>query len=239
MPLKKRRLRAKKNQTKKTSQARILAARTLTHRLFFPLVILVGIMWFLYRSLFNFPVWFDEIFGKAIFFGLPVWVYVNVTGFRPIIDTFRLKKLKPGLLKGLVLGAVFGLVTILMRFAITGYKIRPLLIFFADQFWWEMFLALFTAFWETIFFFGFVMTVVQDRFVNWSLLKQVVLVTLIFLLFHIPNAFLRFDLIMVFPLLSLLTMFSIGQALVFSEKQNGYLLIMSHIIWGMVLLIYF
>jgi len=84
-----------------------------------------------------------------------------------------------------------------------------------------------------------VMTVVQDRFINWSLLKQIVLVTLIFLLFHIPNAFLRFDLMMVFPLLSLLTMFSIGQALIFSENQNGYLLVMSHTIWGMVLLIYF
>lgn len=234
MSLKKRRRLAKKNQIKKTSRGRVL-----THQLFFPLVILVGIMWFLYRSLFNFPVWFDEVIGKAIFFGLPVWVYVNITGFRPIIDSFRLKKLQPGLLKGLILGAVFGLATIFIRFVIIGYQIQPLLIFFADQFWWEMFLALFTAFWETIFFFSFVMTVIQDRFVNWSLLKQIVLVTLIFLLFHIPNAFLRFDLMMVFPLLSLLTMFSIGQALIFSQNQNGYLLVMSHTIWGMVLLIYF
>ena len=234
MPLK------KKNQPVRKSKIRVKKhSRDLTHQLFFPLVILAGLMWFLYRSLFNFPVWFDEIIGKAIFFGLPVWVYVSVTGFRPIIDTFRLKKLQPGLLKGLVLGAVFGLVTIFMRFAITGYKIQPLLIFFADRFWWEMLLALFTAFWETIFFFSFVMTVIQDRFVKWSLSKQIVLLTLIFLLFHIPNAFLRFDLMMVLPLLSLLTMFAVGQGLIFSEKQNGFLLIMSHTIWGMVLLIYF
>ncbi len=239
MPLKKSHLRAKKKYSRKTNQARVLAARKLTHQLFFPLIILVGVMWVLYRSLFNFPVWFDEIFGKAIFFGLPVWVYINVTGFRPIIDVFRLKKLQPGLLKGLVLGAVFSMVTILMRFALTGFKIQPLLIFFADQFWWEMLLALFTAFWETVFFFNFVMAVIQDRFMHWSLFKQVILTTLIFLLFHIPNTFLRFDLLMVFPLLSLLAMFSIGQALIFSENHNGYLLVMSHTIWGMVLLIYF
>lgn len=234
MPLKKHRQPVRRNRSKKASRARVL-----THQLFFPVVILVGILWFLYRSLFHFPVWFDEIVGKAIFFGLPVWVYINVTGFRPIIDTFRLKKLQPGLLKGLIFGAIFGLVTIFMRFAITGYKIQPLLIFFADEFWWEMLLALFTAFWETIFFFSFVMTVIQDRFIQWSLIKQIVLVTLIFILFHIPNAFMRFDLVMVFPLLSLLTMFSVGQGLIFAEKQNGYLLVMSHTIWGMVLLIYF
>lgn len=234
MPLKKRRPPATKSHSKKKSHARVL-----THQLFFPIVIFTIIIWFLYRSLFNFPVWFDETIGKAIFFGLPVWVYVNVTGFRPIIDTFRLKKLQPGLLKGLLFGAIFGLVTILMRLAITGYKIQPLLIFFADQFWWEMLLSLLTAFWETIFFFSFVMVVIQDRFINWSLAKQVVLVTLIFLLFHIPNAFLRFDLATVFPLLSLLTMFAVGQGLIFAKNQNGYLLVMSHTIWGMVLLIYF
>lgn len=234
MPLKKRRPPAKQNQPKKTSRN-----RALTHHLFFPLLILVGIIWFLYRSLFNFPVWFDETIGKAIFFGLPVWIYVNVTGFRPIIDTFRLKKLQPGLLKGLFFGAIFGLVTIFMRLAITGYKIQPLLIFFADKFWWEMLLALFTAFWETIFFFSFVMVVVQDKFKNWSLAKQVVMVALVFLLFHIPNTFLRFDLITVFPLLSLLALFAIGQGLIFAKRQNGYLLVMSQTIWGMVLLIYF
>lgn len=197
------------------------------------------IVWFLYRSIFNFPVWFDETVGKAVFFGLPVWVYINVTGFRPIIDTFRLKKLKPGLLNGLLYGAIFGIVTIAMRFALTGYKAQSLLIFMTDEFWWEMLLALFTAFWETLFFFSFVMTVIQARFNKWSLAKQVILTTLIFLVFHIPNSFLRFELLVIVPLLSLLTMFAIGQALIFSPKQNAYLLIMSHTIWGMVLLIYF
>ncbi len=235
MPLKKRRQPAKKR--KKASSAS--RARVLTHQAFFPLVVFTGVLWFLYRSLFNFPVWFDEVIGKAIFFGLPVWVYINITGFRPIIDTFRLKKLQPGLLKGLAFGGIFGFVTVFMRLVITGYKMQPLLIFFADQFWWEMLLALFTAFWETVFFFSFVMTVIQDRFLKWSITKQVVLVAMIFLLFHIPNAFLRFDVLMVIPLLSLLALFAVGQGLIFAQKQNGYLLVMSHTIWGMVLLIYF
>jgi hypothetical protein len=228
-----------KHQAKHSKAARASRARYLTHQSFFPVLIFTGVVWFLYRSIFNFPVWFDEIIGKAIFYGLPVGIYINVTGFRPIIDSLRLKKLQPGLLRGLAVGGMFGFITIFLRLLQVGQDFQPLLIFFADKFWWEMFLSLFTAFWETIFFFSFVMTVVQDKFVNWSLVKQVTLVTLVFLLFHIPNVFLRFDLSQVLPVLSLLALFAIGQSLLFSKRQNAYLLILSHAIWGMVLLIYF
>ncbi|MBU1885713.1 hypothetical protein KKE34_03850 [Patescibacteria group bacterium] len=234
MPLKKNKTSLK---TRKTTRAS--AGRDLTHKVFFPLLILTLMLWFLYRSLFSFPVWFDETIGKAVFFGLPVWVYVSVTGFRPIIDSFRLKKLYPGVLQGLAVGGIFGFLTIFIRLMQAGGTIQPALIFFADRFWWEMLLGLFTAFWETVFFFSFIMSVVQDRFINWSLIKQVVLVALVFMLFHIPNAFSRFDLITVFPILTLLTLFAVGQSLLFSQKQNGYLLVISHTIWGMVLLIYF
>ena len=239
MPLKRKPTRARKKKTCRSQKSQATPAQIATHQLFFPMLIFTAIVWFLYRSLFNFPVWFDEIIGKAIFFGLPVWVYINVTGFRPIIDTFRLKKLQPGLMQGLLFGGIFGLVTMGVRFLQTGYHVRPLLLFLDNKFWWEMLLALFTAFWETIFFFSFVMTVVQDRFAHWSLLKQIVLTALVFLVFHIPNSFLRFDLGVITPLLSLLALFAIGQALLFSEKQNAYLLIMTHMIWGMVLLVYF
>ena len=234
MSLKKRHQRTLHQLPKQASRGRLL-----THHIFFPLLIFVGILWILYRSIFHFPVWFDEVIGKAVFFGLPVWVYINVTGFRPIIDTFRLKKTRPGLLQGLAFGGIFGFVTIFMRLWMNNTHLQPLLIFLSDKFWWEMLLGLMTAFWETIFFFSFVMSVIQDRFKDWSLLKQVVLVTLIFVLFHIPNIFLRFELMMVIPMITLLALFAVGQSLLFSQKQNAYLLVMTHLIWGMVLLIYF
>lgn len=234
MPLKKKKTSSK---VKKTSSAS--RGRHLTHQVFFPIVVFTIVLWFLYRSLFNFPVWFDEIIGKSIFFGLPVWAYISVTGFRPIIDSFRLKKLYPGVLKGLAIGGIFGFTTIFIRLLQSGGSIEPALVFLVERFWWEMLLGMFTAFWETIFFFSFVMTVIQDRFRKWSLIKQIILVTTIFMLFHIPNTFLRFDFISVLPMLMLLTLFSIGQSLLFSSKQNGYLLVISHTIWGMVLLIYF
>ncbi|MBU0576802.1 hypothetical protein KJ654_04070 [Patescibacteria group bacterium] len=150
-----------------------------------------------------------------------------------------LKNLQSGMLKGLVIGGMFGFLTVFIRLLQTGGTVEPVLIFFADQFWWEMLWGLFTAFFETVFFFSFVMTVVQDRFIYWSLIKQVILVTLIFMLFHIPNVFIRFDLVSVFPILSLLTLFAIGQSLLFAQKQNAYLLVTSHVIWGMALLLYF
>jgi hypothetical protein len=210
-----------------------------THQAFYPIVVLALILWMVYRSLFHFPVWFDESIGKAIFFGLPVWVYITMTGFRPIIDTFRISKLKPGLLRGVAIGGIYGLVMILVRALRGGLQLQSVPLFLADRFWIEMFLAILTSFWETLFFFSFVMSVVQDKFVKWSMARQVTLVSIIFVLFHIPNTFLRFQPGQVFYLISLLGLFAFGQSLLFYNKHNAYTLILSQALWGMVLLVYF
>jgi hypothetical protein len=214
-------------------------ARVLTHKTFAPMVLITIVLWFLYRSLFAFPVWFDETIGKAVFFGMPVWAYISITGFRPIIDSFRLDKIRPGMLQGLAIGGIFGFITLFIRLLQGNSSLQSVMIFVDNNFWWEMLLAFFTAFWESLFFFSFVMSVVQDRFVRWSLAKKVTLVTTIFMLFHIPNTFLRFELISVLPILLLLTLFAIGQGLLYANKQNGYLLVMTHTIWGMALLVFF
>lgn len=211
----------------------------LTHQAFVPMVIMTLVLWVLYRSLFSFPVWFDETVGKAVFLGLPVWLYVSMTGFRPIIDSLRLSKFKPGLWRGLAVGGLYGFATVFIRLWQTGGGLQLVPVFLADRFWWEFLLALLTGFWESIFFFSFMISVIQDRFADWNLAKQLTLVMSIFLLFHIPNTFLRFDLVLVDPVLFLLTLFALGQSLLFNAKHNAYTLILSHALWGMVLLVYF
>lgn len=208
------------------------------HSFFFPLLILSFIFWIIYRAIFAFPVWFDESIGKAIFFGLPVWLYLNATGFEAVKDTVALEKLKPGLLKGLAIGGLFGFFALFIRI-LQGATLQAAPLFLSDQFWYEFGLAILTGFWETIFFFSWIMVVIQDRFKKWTLAKQAILVSIIFLLFHIPNTFLRFDIRLVASMLGLLFLFALGQSLIFARKQNAYTLILSQAIWGMALLVYF
>lgn len=205
---------------------------------FFPLVILTLILWFLYRALFNFPVWFDETIGKALFFGLPVWLYVSIGDGKSILDTFSPAKLKTGLLLGITVGGVFGFVFSLLSIIQSGGTVQAIDLFGSNQFWYEFMLAVFTAFWETLLFFSFIMTILREKFHDWSIVKQVLLTALIFLIFHIPNTFLRYDISLVLPQLLTLLLFAIGQGFLFYSRKNAYALVLSHAIWGMVLLVH-
>ncbi len=223
--------------SKQTNRSAHTASHTIDpHIVFFPIVTLTLILWVVYRSVFAFPVWFDEILGKALFFGIPVWLYIAVTQTSVITDAIAPKKLYVGILQGIAIGGIFGFATSLFSLAVNETGVQTALLFESQAFWFEFMLALFTAFWETIFFFCFVMGIIQEKFKNWTLTKQVVLAAVIFLLFHIPNSFLRFDPAAAVMQMGLLFLFAIGQALLFSTKRNGYVLILSHAIWGMVLL---
>lgn len=203
---------------------------------FYPILVLTFILWMLYRTLFNFPVWFDEIFGKALFFGFPVWLYITVSGFKVISDSFAPYKIQAGLLLGIAAGGIFGFTTSVLSLTQTGGMIEPVWLLSSEKFWQEFALALFTAFWETVLFYSFVMTVIQEKYPKWSLLKQALLTALIFILFYLPNTFLRFDPLTALGQLVLLFLFAVGQAFLFHSKHNGYALVLSHAIWGMVLL---
>ena len=213
--------------------------KTIKHEAFLPLLLLTFLIWLLYRFLFDFPVIFDELIGKAIFFALPVLLYISITGSTEIIETFSLAKMRSGLLKGLAVGGIFGFVAAILAVLTKGTGVIKIPYYFADWFWWEMFLAMLTAFWETLFFFSFVMTVIQQKYKKWSLLKQVAIVSLIFLVFHLPNTFLRFSLRDSLFQVGLLYLFAYGQAMIFSSKKNAYVLLITQAIWGMVLLVHF
>lgn len=206
--------------------------------LFWPLVVISLMLWFVYRTLFHFPVWFDESIGKAIFFGLPVWVYATITRNLAMADTFSPLKLKKGLLQGIAFGGVYGFVASVLALMVRGGQVQAAPLFSSGLFWGEFLLSLLTGFWETLFFFSWIMIALEQLNKNWSLAKLVLVTAGLFLIFHAPNAFLRFSPRDAMIQLLLLFMFGIGQALLFKYRHNGYALAISHAIWGMVLLVH-
>ncbi len=203
---------------------------------FYPLLLLALILWILYRSLFYFPVWFDEIIGKALFFGFPVWLYITIAGSSRIADSFSLAKFKPGVLLGLAVGGMFGFTTSVIAVLQNGAMVEPVWLFSSNIFWKEFLLAMFTSFWETLLFFAFVMTVIMDKYPKWSLSGQAVFTAFIFVVFHIPNSFIRFEPVIAIWQILILFLFALGQSFLFATRRNGYALVLSHAIWGMVLL---
>lgn len=207
-----------------------------SHIVFYPILVLTLLLWVLYRQLFTFPVWFDEVLGKAIFFGLPVWLYITVAGSQNITDSLAPRKFQTGMLLGLALGGVFGFTTSIMSILSGGGQLQTAYLFSSQMFWVEFILALFTAFWETILFFSFALTVIQEKYRDWTDWQQVLLGAGIFLIFHIPNMLLRFSGTAILVQMMLLFLFALGQGFLFVGRRNAYALILSHAIWGMVLL---
>jgi len=206
------------------------------HVLFYPLLLVAVIAWYAYRWLFSFPVWFDETLGKAFFFGLPVWFYTVVSKRKDVLEPLRFSIFQQGLLLGVALGGLYGFITSTMSLLQSGGVVESAQLFQSTQFWYEFALALFTGFWETLFFYCFVAMVVFDKYKKVSLVWQMALIVIIFLVFHLPNAFLRFSPALVMSQILLLFLFSLGQALVFYRWRNAYALMLSHAIWGLVLL---
>lgn len=215
-----------------------IASKSHAHTVFIPLLVLTFLVWIVYRSVFAFPVWFDESIGKALFFGIPVWLYINMTGSRTIVDTLASPKMRSGLLLGVAFGGVMGFAAAIFSLLKNGSTVQAVDLFNSTQFWWEFILAIMTAFWETLLFYSWVFVVLQEKYRNWSLLKQLVVVAGIFVVFHIPNALLRFNLNSLMTFSILMFLFAIGQGLLFVYRRNAYALIMSHAIWGMVLLVH-
>lgn len=210
----------------------------INHKFFWPFVTLILVLWFVYRALFTFSVFFDETIGKAVFFGFPVILYISVSNFIEIRDSLDLKKMHKGVLLGLAYGGIYGFAATITSYALNKHGVQGAELFMSSTFWWEFFLALLTAFWETIFFFSFIMTVLENKMRKWSFTKLVLITALIFAVFHTPNAILRFDISLVLFQVILMFIFGLGQALLFSKEKNAYALMISHAIWGMVLLVH-
>ena len=226
--------------SQKNNRPPTAAATNKKHVLFFPLLGITLFFWVLYRMQFSFPIWFDEIIGKALFFGFPVWIYVSAVGATSVVKTLSPHKFLPGILLGLAVGGVFGFMTALFGYFQRSGAPTQVELFMTDAFWSEFGLALFTAFWETLLFYSLTLTVLGEVFPKWSYIRLAVVVATIFAIFHLPNATLlnNANPYATFSFLFVLFVFGLGQALLFMQKRNAYALMLSHAIWGMVLLIH-
>jgi len=225
---------------KKNKSARqIIDDKLKDHLLFWPVLVFIFILWLAYRYFTRFPVWFDETLGKAIFFGLPVWFYIVSAKFNRPLSIFQPGKLWRGLFLGLAFGGIFGFVIVIMRLMQHGVVIRPAAIFMADNFDYELLMGLFTSFWETLFFFGFVANVILIKYKRISLIGRALSVSFIFVAFHLANTFIRFaGTQAIIGQILILGLLALGQFLIFYRRRNGYMLVLSQLIWGMALLVY-
>jgi hypothetical protein len=159
-----------------SATSKVTRAPFLKHVAFIPLLSLVLIVWVAYRVLFHFPVWFDESVGKAIFFGLPVWLYISMTRSEGMKQTFSIEKIRPGLLLGLAVGGIFGFAATIAGFARAHVVVQSAPLFTSDLFWGEFLLAMLTGFWESLFFFCWVMVIVQEKFRHWPAVNQLLMI---------------------------------------------------------------
>ncbi|MEO8581468.1 MAG: hypothetical protein ABI425_02695 [Patescibacteria group bacterium] len=216
-----------------------------THRYFIHVLAVLFLIWSLYRYLFvGIPVVIDETIGKLIFFALPVWLYVILTQAPLLYEELNPKILVRGVFLGILFGGLFGFVSTAATWSgQSRVIIAPL--FLSFSFWWQFFLGVLTAFWESIFFFGWIFTTTRLAFPRWRFLKVCLFNMLAFVLFHIPNVLIRFNTswnlsfsAYFFSQLFLLAAFAVGQSLLFYRYRNLYLLTVTHAIWGIMLLVF-
>lgn len=205
-----------------------------------------GLFWFLvagsflallwYRVIFYFPVWFDEVLAKAFLFGLPVLIYTFVT--RQSMTLFGLdpKRFWLGAYVGLSLGGSFGFLAMLASALKRGHILIPYL-FFSTDFWWTFMLALATAWWESLFFYGFILSILLRIYKNneW---EAALAATGLFLIFHAPVLILRGGVQGALLPLILLGTFAFGQAVMYLRYKSLVSMVVSHAFWGMALLVY-
>lgn len=206
---------------------------------------MIFLSWLLYRVLFiGVPIFIEEAFVKLIFFGLPVWIFMILSRSEAIYESLQPQKLKSGLFWGLVYGGALSLVG---SFAVISQRsdvvIAPLLI--TPTFWWLFLLAVITGFWESLFFFGWVYSTVEENFKRWSVLKSFLFVAGVFVLFHLPNLVSQFSPAWGLPFVNylvaqmlLMGVFALGQLSLFYYHRNLYILTLTHAVWGMVYLLF-
>lgn len=221
---------------KRRTHARIQISARPKPQLFWLLVSLSFIGLVIYRAFFQLPVWFDEIVAKAFLFGLPFLIYIFANRQNAAAVGMSPRRFWLGAYLGLALGGCFGFVAMVASALKTGGQILIPNLFFASDFWWIFFLALATAWWESLFFYGFILNVINViRKNEW---EASLVATGLFLIFHAPILLIRGGLTGAVVPLILLGMFAFGQAVLYLRFRSLIAMVVSHAFWGMALLVY-
>ncbi len=189
----------------------------------------------LYRAFVTQPIWFDEIFFKAIIFGGPLWLFAWKSGENPTFFGFERRRFWLGVFNGLAVGGIFGFIGLLSSTVEKGKVLIPYL-FSSSNFWQTFGLAFVTAWWESLFFYGLCLSFLEKRLKNeW---QSCAIATLIFLLFHAPVLVFRSGFVAASESLLLLAFFAFGQAILYLRTRSISSVVVSHAFWGMSLLVY-
>jgi hypothetical protein len=206
---------------------------------FFFLEMSLLIVWVAYRAFVREqPLWFDEGIAKAIVFGLPVFWFSARSRFIGNEMGLNLQQLVPGLYMGLAIGGLYGFVGILSQ-VMGGREVVEANLFASPTFWWYGAMALLTAWWESLFFFGLPVQYLRSiaSWLSESLVGGFVVV--LFLLFHSPLRLMLAGGSSQFVLqLATLGIFAIGQYILYTRTKNMYALVLSHALWGLVIQVY-
>lgn len=196
------------------------------------------VLWVAYRAVTHFPIWFDEGIAKALVFGLPVFWLAARSRYIANNIGLDVSKILPGMYLGVAVGGLYGFAAILAE-TTSGTQIAPGNLFLTDQFWWMAFLAFLTAWWESIFFFGLPIQYIRSKASWMSDWMIFVFVLVLFLAFHAP---LRLIVSGGGPgfvtQMGILSLFVIGQFILYTRTRNMYALVLSHFFWGLVIEIY-
>lgn len=196
------------------------------------------IVWMAYRSFTQFPVVFDEGIAKAIVFGVPVFWLAAQSPFMACEMGLDPRRMLPGLYLGVAIGGLYGFTAALTQ-VLAGRLVTSASLYLTGEFWWLAFLAFLTAWWESLFFFGLPVQFLRSTAAWISDSMMGFFVVVLFLLFHAPLRILVTGPNPGFIVqMSILTLFAMGQFLIYTRTKNMYVIVLSHLFWGLTIEIY-
>jgi len=174
---------------------------------------------------------------KALVFGMPAWVYAREVKNSNAKIGLSNKSFWKGMFIGLLLGGFYQFVVVL-GFRLRGEENLRYFLLSSPAFWKVFLLAVLTAWWESLFFFGYVLNRLLEKTKNVEMVA-VGLAIIVFLIFHAP---LRVILVgssqQLIGELIILGIFAAGQAILYLRTRSLYAVTISHALWGLVFMIY-
>ncbi len=199
---------------------------------------LVFLVWAIYRQLFFLPTWFEEVFLKAIVFGLPVfWVVLK----REKKNLESLGMVTKGLLISIYLGLLLGLWMAVLGNIVAFFR-EGGVVFNQDlgvkEFGDLMLLGLVTAFWEELLFMGYMLPRVVKN-LGGDELVGVGFVAVLFALIHVPIQISEgVELAQIFLRFILLFSLGFGNGVLYLRFKNLAAPIFAHLAWGSVIYLF-
>ena len=199
--------------------------------------VLLIMLWGIYRLFFRFPILIEEVFFKALVFGLPVWWLARR-------NKWSLKSIGisgDGFFQSVYLG--LGLGVILGFLGQLGNVIRHGTLVFEDfgltseMMGGFIILSLVTAFWEELVFMGYFLKRMSGVIANEQ--HRVIIIGLLFSFLHVPALWIQgMPMLQIVISLLLLTLLGMGNAILMLRQKNLIAPIMSHALWGVAVFLF-